>query len=149
MRRLDLGFSLIEMVIVIVVIGVLLTVSMPYFRSASLKSDLRAGIDAIASLHATAKATAIQRGRTARLVLASSTSSAYVVANDASGSGVDTVGVVENLDSRFGVSFTTSRDTLSFTPRGIGTELSGTTIIVTKSSLSDTITISAAGRLSR
>lgn len=149
MRRLDLGFSLIEMVIVIVVIGVLLTVSMPYFRSASLKSDLRAGIDAIASLHATAKATAIQRGRMARLVLASSTSSAYVVANDASGSGVDTVGVVENLDSRFGVSFTTSRDTLSFTPRGIGTELSGTTIIVTKSSLSDTITISAAGRLSR
>lgn len=149
MRRRDLGFSLIEMVIVVVVIGVLLTVSLPYFRSAGLKTDLRAGMDAIASLHATAKATAIHRGRIARLVLASSDASAYVVANSASGSGVDTVGLVENLGSRFGVSFSTSRDTLSFTPRGVGTELSGTTIIVTKSSLSDTITISAAGRLTR
>jgi prepilin-type N-terminal cleavage/methylation domain-containing protein len=149
MHRADWAFTLIEMVIVIAVIGILLTVSLPFFRSANLKSDLRASIDAIASMHATAKAAAIQRGRLTRLVLSASASQVFVVANKAAGTGVDTVGLVENLGSRFGVTFTSTRDTLTFTPRGVGTELSGTTIIVSKSSLSDTITISAAGRLTR
>jgi prepilin-type N-terminal cleavage/methylation domain-containing protein len=148
MRWSERGFTLVEMVVVVVLIGVLLTVSLPYFRGATLKSDVRAAGDAISSLHAVAKAAAIQRGRIARLVLLSADSKALVVA-DRVGGGLDTVGVVEDLGSRFGVSFTTTQDTLAFTPRGIGTALSGTTIVVTKSDVSDTITVSAAGRLTR
>lgn len=154
MRELDVrsvgrGFTLIEVVMVVVLVGVLMSVALPFFRNATTKSSVRGAMDAMGSLHAVAKATSIQRGRITRLVFLPASSVALVVASDASGTGVDTVGAVEDLAERFGVSFTTTRDTLVFTPRGIGAELSGTTIIVSKVDFSDTITISAAGRLTR
>lgn len=149
MKRTDRGFTAVEMVIVIVLVGIMMAVAIPYFRGATTKGAVGGAMDAISSLHAVARATAIQRGRTARLVLLTSASTALVVANSSSGTGVDTVGSVENLGSRFGVTFTTTRDTLTFTPRGVGSDLSGTTIIVAKSGFQDTITVSAAGRLTR
>lgn len=143
------GFTLIEIVIVIVIIGALMAIGFPYFRTATLKNELRGGGDALASLHAVAKQTSIQRGRTTRLVMNPSAGTAVVVATNQAGTGLDTIGRVENLHNRFGVSFTTTTNTLVFTPRGIGTEASGTTIILTKGAFADTITISAAGRLVR
>jgi hypothetical protein len=72
----------------------------------------------------------------------------HVEANNVAG-GVDTVGRVEDLGSRFGVQFTTTRPVLTFTPRGIGGDPGGTRVVVTKGSVADTVTISAAGRLLR
>lgn len=149
MRRTTRGFTLIEILIVIVIIGAAMAIGFPFFRSATLKGDLRSGGDAIAQLHAVAKQTAIQRGRTARLVLDPSAYTAVVTVTNAAGTAQDTVGRVENLSNRFGVRFTTTTNTLVFTPRGIGSEATGTTIIVTKGNFADTITISAAGRLIR
>lgn len=143
------GFTLVEILIVVVLIGIMLAVGIPYFRTGTLKGDLRSGADAIASLHSVAKQTAIQRGRTARLVMDATANTVVVVATNAAGTGLDTVGRVENLNDRYGVTFTTTTPTLIFTPRGIGAETSGTTIIVSKQSFSDTLTISAAGRLVR
>lgn len=145
----DSGFTVIEMLIVVVLVGILTSVSLPYFRGSSSKSSVRGAMDAISSMHAVAKATAIGRGRLARLVLDPGAGTAVVVANKAVGTGVDTIGVVENLATRFTVRFTTTRDTLTFTPRGISSDLTGTTIVVIRSTFSDTITVSAAGRLTR
>jgi prepilin-type N-terminal cleavage/methylation domain-containing protein len=143
------GFTLIEILIVVVLIGAMMAIGFPYFRSATLKGDLRGGGDALAQLHAVAKQTSIQRGRTARLVMDPSAYTAVVTVTNQAGSAQDTVGRVENLADRFGVRFTTTTNTLIFTPRGIGAEATGTTIIVTKGGFADTITISAAGRLVR
>lgn len=149
MCRSNRGFTVIEMVIVVVLVGVMMTVALPFLRGSSSKSSVRGAMDAISSMHAVAKATAIQRGRFARLVMSASSSTALIVATQATGSTLDTIGSVEDLGTRFGVRFTTTRDTLVFTPRGIGSELSGTTIIVIKGDFRDTITISGAGRLAR
>lgn len=136
------------MVIVITLVGVLMSIAIPYFRGATLRSSVRGAMDAIASMHSLARATAIQRGRTSRLVMVPASSRVYVIANRATGGAVvDTVGSVENLGERFGVSLTTTRDTLVFTPRGIGAELTGTTVIVSKGDFRDTLVISAAGRI--
>jgi Tfp pilus assembly protein FimT len=138
------------MVIVVVLIGVLLTVALPYFRSSTIRADVTGAMDAVSAVHAVAKATAIQRGRTTRLVmLHSSTYKILVIATKVTGTGVDTIGQVQDLGARFGVTYTTTRDTLTFTPRGIGLDLSGTTVIISKGAILDTLTISAAGRLSR
>lgn len=146
------GFSLIEMLIVVVLIGALMAFGIPFFRGANVKSDVRGAIDAISALHGIAKQTSVQRSRVSRLVIDKTNGTMVVVANKVTGTGVDTVGNVQSLNSRFGVTLTTSpstRDTLSFTPRGIGTEASATSIIATKSGYADTVTISSAGRLIR
>jgi len=141
------GFTLIEMLIVVTLIGLLLAIGLPFFRTRTNNASVRGAMDAMSGMHAVAKAVAISRGRTARLVLNSGASSVLVVVNKTSGTGVDTVGKVENFNSRFGITFTTSRDTMTFTPRGIGSDLSGTIIILSKGGFSDTLLATAAGRL--
>jgi prepilin-type N-terminal cleavage/methylation domain-containing protein len=148
---LPAGFTLIEMMMVVVIIGAMLAFGLPYFRSATKKSDARGAMDAVAALHALTKQTAVQRGRVTRLVMDRSAGTMVVVANKVSGTGVDTVGRVQNLASRFGVTFLTvpTRDTLMFTPRGLGTEAGDTRIIVYKGGFVDTLMISSAGRMIR
>jgi len=143
------GFTLIEMLMVIVVIGALLGVALPYFRTSTSKSAARGAGDAITSLNALARATAIERGRQASLVLATGSNSAVVVANRVTSTGVDTVGKVEDLYERFGVTVRTTRDTLKFSPRGIGLWTSTVTIVVSKGGFSDTLLASTGGRMTR
>ena len=151
-HRRDLrGFTLAEMMIVVVVIGAMLAFGLPRFKTSTIKADVRGAMDAVAALHALTKTSAIQRGRVTQLVMDRSNTTMVVVANKVTGAGVDTVGRVQNLFSRFGVRFTTipTRDTLIFTPRGIGTESSDTRIVVGKSGFLDTLLISSAGRIMR
>src|SRR3954467_519610 len=84
------GFTLIEMMMVVVIIGAMLAFGLPYFRSATTKSDARGPLDAAAALHALTKQTAVQRGRVTRLVMDRSAGTMVVVANKVSGAGVDT-----------------------------------------------------------
>lgn len=145
------GFSLIEMMMVVVIIGIMLRVGLPYFRTSNTKADVRGAMDLVSALHAKTKQSAVQRGRVSQLIMDRTNTTMVVVANKVSGSGVDTLGKVENLATRFGVTFTTSptRDTLMFTPRGLGVEPNDTRIIIRKGTFLDTLVISSAGRLMR
>ncbi len=144
------GFTAIEMIIVVVLVGVLSAIALPFLRTGPAKSGVRGAIGAIASLHAIARNAAISRGRTAVLVLKAAAPATVLVVIRRSGSSVvDTVGRVENLYARFAVALTTTSDSVAFTPRGIGISTSNTTVIVTRSGVADTLTISGAGRLIR
>jgi prepilin-type N-terminal cleavage/methylation domain-containing protein len=140
------GFTLVEVLIAVVLVGALMAVALPFLRTSTVKSSVRGAVAAISSMHATARATSIARGRTTRLVFLPGSVQVLVRLTDANGN-VDTVGAVENLRDRFGVSFTASNDSIVFTPRGIGAGLSATAIIVTKGDYADTLVVSAAGRL--
>ena len=146
--RQPAGFTLIEMLMVVVVIGAMLAFALPRFRNSTKQGDVRGSLDAMAAMHNIARQTSIQRSRVTRLVIDRTNGTMVVVANKVSGTGVDTVGKVQNLLSRFGVTLSSSptRDTLTFTPRGLGTEANNTLLISTKSGFSDTLTISSAGR---
>jgi prepilin-type N-terminal cleavage/methylation domain-containing protein len=141
------GFTIIELLMVVIVVGVMMGVAFPYLRRSSDRGGVTEAVVAMSTLHARAKLASVQRGRVTRLRLNASGSTMWIVATKASGSGLDTIGPIENVNTRFGVTFTTTRDSLVFTPRGIGTETSGTTIIVSKGTAADTITVTAAGRL--
>lgn len=141
------GFTLIELLLVIVIAGLLMGVAIPTFLKFSDKSALRSAGVAVSSLHARARIAAIQRGRNTRLKMSATSNTMWIVSTNAAGTGLDTIGTVENLNSRFGITFTTTRDSLTFTPRGIGFETSGTTIILLKGTKADTLTVTAAGRM--
>ena len=143
------GFTLIEMLVVIIMIGALTAVALPYLRSGTNKSAARGAADAIVAMHALARTAAIQRGRTANLVLASGTNKALVVARKVASSGVDTLGTVVDLARQFGVTVTSTRDSIGFSPRGIGTNSSSVRIIVSKTGFFDTLTVSRGGRMKR
>jgi len=140
------GFTLIEILMVVTLVGILFTVAIPFFRTATSKQSVRSAMAAISAMHARAKSIAVQRARTTQLVLDAGAGTAVILSTQVGGA-VDTIGRVEDMVGRFGVTFSTTQATLSFSPRGIGTSTSGTTIIVTKSGFSDTLTVSAAGRL--
>lgn len=143
------GFTLVEVLMVIVIIGAVLAITLPSFRTSTVKSAVRGAADAISSLHAVARAAAIRRGRTADLVLPSGSNVAVVVAAKVSGSGLDTIGAVTDLAKRFGVTVTSSKDTVAFSPRGIGNIGSTITIILSKSTFAETLTVAPGGRLKR
>lgn len=132
---------------VVIIVGAMMAVAIPYLMRSSDRGGVTEATVAISTMHARAKLASIQRGRLTRLKLSPSTSRMWIVATKATGTGLDTIGSVEDMGSRFGITFTSTRDSLVFTPRGIGTENSGTTIVIAKGSVRDTITVSAAGRL--
>jgi type IV fimbrial biogenesis protein FimT len=146
MKTQPRGFTLIEILVVVTMVGILLTFGIPRFRTATSKSSVRSAMSALASMHARAKAIAIQRARTTALVLDASGGTAWIVSSGIGGT-VDTVGRVEILVQRFGITFTTTQTAMMFSPRGIGTNNAATTIIITTAGFSDTMTVSAAGRL--
>jgi len=143
------GFTMIEMLIVVVVVGIMFTVALPFIRTGLVKSSVSGAMSAIAALHAAARNAAILRGRTAVLVLDGANARVSVIVRRPGSSAVDTLGRVESLASRFSVTFATTRDSILFTPRGIGSATTNTTVIVSRSGVADTLTISAAGRLLR
>lgn len=149
MRKLKAGFTLIEILLVIVIVGIMMTVAIPYLRTSSTKTAVRGAGDTIARLYATARATSIQRGKISWLVLNHTASTVMVIAKKVSGTGVDTIVRPENLMTRYSVTFTNSNDSLVFTPRGVGANLTPTTVIITSSAqgIVDTVTIYPTGKI--
>ncbi len=141
------GFTLIEMIMVIVVAGIMLAVAIPTFMRFSDRNALNSAAVAVSSLHARARISAIQRGRSTTLQLSPSTNQMWITSLKTTGSGTDTLGSVENLNTRFGLTFTSTSTSITFTPRGVSTATSATTIILSKGTKKDTLTITAAGRL--
>ncbi len=151
MRRDRAGFTLIEILMVIVLVGIMMTVAIPYLRTSSTKTNVRGAADTIARLYSTARATSIQRGKIAWLVLNQTATTVMVVAKQVTGTGVDTIVKPENLNTRYSVTFTDSNDSLVFTPRGIGANLTPTTVIITsvKQGIVDTVVIYPTGKIQR
>ena len=142
------GFTVAELVIVVVVMGVLMGIMAPRIGRALVQQSVRSARGGVVSMHATAKAAAVQRST--RTVLVLSGGSLVIRAPHPVIPGqVDTVGSPLNVPTRYGVTLTTSRDSLMFDPRGIGIEAGPTTVIVQKGEFADTVSISAAGRVLR
>ncbi len=143
------GFSLIEILTVMVMVGIIVAMGIPKFGNTLARQDVRGARVLITTLHSRAKNAAISRSRTTRLAIRNG----YFLtlsANPITGV-VDTVGGRgDSVAARYGVTYSvvpSTRDTLVFDPRGLGAEATSTTIYVSKSGFADTITISPLGRI--
>ncbi|MGD2136116.1 MAG: prepilin-type N-terminal cleavage/methylation domain-containing protein, partial [Gemmatimonadales bacterium] len=122
------GFTIIEVLIVIGLIGLMAAIAMPRIGDALINQNVDSGRAAVVSMHAKARAVAIQRGMTSALVFNGNT--VLVISRNPVTRAVDTVGAPNDLYDRYGVSVVTSRDTLQFDPNGIGADGGDTKVTV-------------------
>ncbi len=139
------GFTLIELLIVVAIIGALAMLAAPRVGRSLGRQSVRGAREAVAGMHATARAAAVQRGRATQLVFSGNT--VLILTRHPVTGVLDTVGQPVDLMSRHGVTLNASRSSLQFDPRGLGTEGSATTITVTRGPYSEQLVINMWGRL--
>ncbi|MFL5515339.1 MAG: Tfp pilus assembly protein FimT/FimU [Gemmatimonadales bacterium] len=145
------GFTLIEMLVALVVVSLVLLIGLPKFTSAMTAQNLRGSRTTVVNMLAKARSASTEANRLTWLKV--SGNKAWILARPrkvaAAGSNADTLGVVEDLNKRYGTTVAMSRDSIGFDPRGIASELGGgaVTLTVTKSSHSEVVTIDALGRV--
>jgi prepilin-type N-terminal cleavage/methylation domain-containing protein len=148
-RRRD-GFTLVETLIVIVILGLIVLIGFPKLSSAMVQSDLRSARTTIVNMVATARAVSVQSNRLTWIKFEGNT--AHVLARPrltVAGTGdADTVGAVRDLSDQYGVAVAYGVDSIRFDPRGFGMGSGATdTIILSRGGHSSMITIDGLGRV--
>ncbi len=139
------GFTLVEIVIVIVLIALMAAFAIPRIGDALVKQNIRSARVAITTLHAKARAYAIQRAR--QVALVTRNNEIYLISMTPVTDVVDTIDAPVNLNTRYGVTVTTNNDSIVFDPRGLGTATTTTDIVVSKNAYADTVKITPAGNI--
>jgi prepilin-type N-terminal cleavage/methylation domain-containing protein len=146
------GFTLLETVLVLVLIGLLFAVALPSAMSMRHYSEVRGSSQRFAAKHSLARAVAVRMGRTAQLRI------------DAGGKRVwievvrsptvrDTVGPIERFPS--GLGFSSDRTTLCFDARGLAKEAgfscqqADAIVVFSLAGRADTVRITRLGRIDR
>lgn len=142
------GFSTIEMIIVVILIGVIASIGFPRLRDGLEKQNVRSSKALIATLVATARATAIQRGCAATLNL--SADSAWVTACGVNPPAASVaVGTKKLVGSEFSVTLSPSAASIVYDPRGIATAYQVTTVRVIGPHYRDSVIVNELGKVKR
>lgn len=142
------GFSTIELVIVIVLIGIIATIGFPRLRIQMEKQNIRSAKALTATLVATARGTAIQRGCPATLNL--SADSVWVTACQVSGAaGQVQVGTKKVVGREFSVTLAPSVATVVYDPRGLATQFQRRSVRIIGPHYQDSVVINEVGKVVR
>lgn len=139
------GFSLIEMLIVIVVMGVVLSFTAPRLKGATTSVNVRGAASELTNRIATARQTAIRRGSDA--ILHVSDNKAWLM--------VDTKGVQSVVGDtlffvmKYGSYVTASVDTIRYNSRGLTNLGTGETYSITRNGVTQTVCVTGAGLVLR
>lgn len=141
------GFTLIELMLVIVIAGLMMMIGLPRLRDGMIRTDVRSARAAVTVLHAQARAAAVGRGRPSYLAFDGDNAMVLVRIAPGNGAWADTVGSVTDLNALYGVTVTASNDLIGFDPRGFGDNSESVTVEVAYGDITETVTIGAFGRL--
>jgi prepilin-type N-terminal cleavage/methylation domain-containing protein len=144
------GFSLIELLIVVVMISLMTLMSLPRFGALRERSKISSASQRLESSIAAARASAIQKGRNAQVIISNNSVIVKVATNSAGGTA--TVIPAMNYNTEYGVTFSfghAADSLLTYNPRGF---LSPTLTYAVKIRLqsttrSDSICTTLAGQL--
>jgi prepilin-type N-terminal cleavage/methylation domain-containing protein len=147
------GFTLIEIMIVVVIFGIMVIVAYPKASRALLKNDVRSARTTLANTFSKARAVAMQSSRTARVEVVGN--NVFVTASPrmdglAANGNRDTVGGVQNLNGVYHVTVTPSPSTVVYDPRGFAAGLSQPLkLYLTRSGTRDSLTLDYLGRVTK
>lgn len=150
------GFTLVETMLAIVIVGVLSVMAYPRVSLALVRNDLRAARTRVVNMISAARAAASQGGRSGS-VLKFNGNTAVVTASPrrtVGGSGTeDTLGTVFNLYTTYGTTMSVSNGAtqLAFDPRGIAANVSQqpVTVTLTRGGYSQQVVIDMLGRVTK
>ena len=121
------GFSLVEMVLVMVVIGLATMIAIPRLRNVTDRANVRGARGELMDLVTKARATAVARGCSATVNVTTGTSAKAWVTTckttdvGAAGAALDTVWIVDSLAVRWKVNITSDVASITFDRRGLRT----------------------------
>ncbi len=142
------GFSLIEMMFVFVLAGVMMAIGFPRLRNSLEKQNIRSSKALLATLAATARGTAVQRGCSATLNM--TVDSVWVTACGVNPpAAVVQIGTKKLVGEEFGVTLAPSAASVVYDPRGIATVFQSTSIRIIGAHYTDSVVINSVGKVTR
>jgi prepilin-type N-terminal cleavage/methylation domain-containing protein len=144
------GFTTIELIVVLILIGIIASIGFPRLRGGLEKQRIRNTKALLATMVATARGTAVQRGCVATLNLA--TDSVWVTACGLVGNPPPAsvlVGTAKRVKTDVNVTLNSSSPTITYDPRGIRLNFQPTTIRVIGPTYQDSVVINELGKVKR
>ncbi len=142
------GFSLIEMMFVFVLAGVIMAIGFPRLKDSLEKQNIRSSKALLATLAATARGTAVQRGCNATLNM--TTDSIWVTACSLTPPfNPVQVGTKKLVGEEFGVTLVPSTASIVYDPRGIRSQFQVTSIRIVGAHYTDSVVINQVGKVTR
>jgi prepilin-type N-terminal cleavage/methylation domain-containing protein len=149
MRRA--GFTIAEVLIVLIIMALITAMALPKLATSAQKTNVRSSRVELSTMVAKARAAAVQRGCVDTLhITTGSAATAWVTVCKASMSGtltLDTIGGVDLVGKRMGVSLSTSTTNYIFDPRGLLVGGAGGTIVISGRGFTDSVVINAIGKV--
>jgi prepilin-type N-terminal cleavage/methylation domain-containing protein len=140
------GFTLIEMLIVVVIIGLAGLIALPKLNTAFAQSNVLSAKARLMALYNTARATAVSSNQTATLRINGNQVMVYASPRRTAGAGtIDTIVRPSNLSTSFGVTVGGGVDSVRVASSGLG--MDSAVIVLSKYTAVDTLYISRYGRI--
>ncbi len=141
------GFSFVQPLVAMTIMGTMMGLGYPKLKDSVAKEAVRSARREVTTQVAITREVAAQRGCSATLHIDEGAASrVWVTACSVNGPGVDTVGAVEQLSTRFGVEMESSTASIVFTPQGLRRGMTWVGMSFSLAGHSDTLAISPVGR---
>lgn len=147
------GFSLVELLVVVAIIGLLAMIAAPNFSDALHERAASAASDQFVMAHGLARSTALRYGRVSQLHV-DDEAARFWIDVDTSGRGERGLVTYTRSVERDGLTMTSDRALLCFDPRGLSStvgacEPGNATLIFAFADKVDTVRITALGKVLR
>jgi prepilin-type N-terminal cleavage/methylation domain-containing protein len=140
------GFTILELVVVIIIVGIATTVAFPKMNEAIRHEAVRSARREVTTQLARAKGVAMQRSCRSTLQMRAATGRVWVESCKVTGTTRDTVGAISALASKYGVTVTTTADSVPFAPNSLGVAPAAVTMTFSKSGYTLNLVISSVGK---
>ncbi len=148
------GFTVIELLIVLVIFGALLAIAVPRLLESFKGAKTRSAVNQFVSAHGLARATAIRYGRVGELHIDAGNARFWIEVDTSQAGGVtDTVSTIRDVGGGQFV-MTSDRTLVCFDGRGLATisgacEAGDVTVTFSLAGRTDTVTVSSLGKVLR
>ena len=137
MRR---ALTLAELAVVLVVLGIICAIGLPWILRRADRAHVRGAATEVVNALAAARAASVAASRHVAIRFDSARDAIVVTAGD------DTI-LLRDLGAVHGVSIASNRDSMAYSPSGLGYGAANQTIVLRRGDAADTVVISRLGRV--